>query len=114
VYRPALDRDECYESLTCGGQLDRLLTSMNGELTQQLQRELFGHTLIVDPASKDGMRSPLPVFGAGIVSCRGGGSPAGTAWACGPTPAALPVGGSRGSRGTCLRRPLTSFRPRWG
>jgi hypothetical protein len=33
VYRPALKRDKCDESLACGGQLDALLTSMNGELT---------------------------------------------------------------------------------
>ena len=64
MYRPALQRDQCGQSLACRRQLDRLLTSVNGELTQQVQREFFGHTLILNPMSEEGMRSPLLVFAA--------------------------------------------------
>ena len=62
VYRPALQRDQCNQSLACRRQLDRAITSVNGELTEQVQRELFRHTLIVKPGRAEGMRSPLPVF----------------------------------------------------
>jgi hypothetical protein len=41
VYRPALQRDECDQPLACRRQLDRQVTSVNGELTEQVQRELF-------------------------------------------------------------------------
>jgi hypothetical protein len=47
VYWPALQREERDESLACRRQLDRLVTSVNGELTEQAYRELFGHILIV-------------------------------------------------------------------
>jgi hypothetical protein len=37
VYRPALQRDQRNQPLACGRQLDGLLTSVNGELTEQVQ-----------------------------------------------------------------------------
>jgi hypothetical protein len=37
VYRPALQRDQRNQSPACGRQLDGLLTSVNGELTEQVQ-----------------------------------------------------------------------------
>ena len=54
-----------------------MLTSVNGELTQQVQREFFGHTLILNPMSEEGMRSPLLVFAALSFLRKGLGGPAG-------------------------------------
>jgi hypothetical protein len=37
VNRPALQRGQRNQPLACGRQLDGLLTSVNGELTEQVQ-----------------------------------------------------------------------------
>ncbi|MDT5017406.1 MAG: hypothetical protein QOD39_3566 [Mycobacterium sp.] len=37
VYRPAFQREQCNQSLACRRQLDGLFTSVNGELTEQVQ-----------------------------------------------------------------------------
>jgi len=73
VHGPALHRDERDQSLACRRQLDSLFTSVNGELTQELQREFFRHIMIVDPRWEDGMRSRLPVFLRRVVTGYWGG-----------------------------------------
>ena len=67
MYRPALQRDQCNQSLARRRQLDRAVTLVNGELTEQVQREVIRHMLIVKPGRAAGMRSALPVFLAGVA-----------------------------------------------
>jgi hypothetical protein len=66
MYRPALQRDQCNQSLARRRQLDRAVTLVNGELTEQVQGEVIGHTLIVKPGRAEVMRSALPVFSPGV------------------------------------------------
>jgi hypothetical protein len=65
---------------------------VNGELTEQVQREVIRHMLIVKPGRAAGMRSALPVFLAGVAigvdsperTARPGGPSRGPAQAASP------------------------------
>jgi len=62
MHRPALQCEQCDQSPACRRQVDRAVTVVNGELTEQVKREVIRHTLIVDLGSAEGMRSALLVF----------------------------------------------------